>query len=163
MEFGSKALIAGALALAAGFAVPEAAAGGGPSYGYGYGYGHTSHGRGHVAVRGGHHRGGHHRGGHGRGAAHFGYGIGAGLLLSHIIYSSRDRDRVQIVQPAPVYAPPPAGVATAPAAPATDCIQTREYQSLVTVGGREVEGYGTACLKADGSWELGPPQVEPVF
>lgn len=159
MRLASPGLIAGALALAAGFAIPEAAAGGGgPSHGHGrsqaYGGGH--HG-------GGHYRGSHHRGGHGRGGAHFAYGIGAGLLLSHIIYESRDRDRVQIVQPVPVYAPPQAGVASAPAAPATACIQTREYQSLVTVGGREVEGYGTACLKADGSWELGPPQAVPDF
>jgi len=33
---------------------------------------------------------------------------------------------------------------------------TREYNTTVIVGGEEVPAYGTACYKADGSWELGP-------
>lgn len=30
----------------------------------------------------------------------------------------------------------------------------REYQQTITVGGRTEEGYGTACRRADGSWEI---------
>lgn len=30
----------------------------------------------------------------------------------------------------------------------------REYQQTITVGGRQQEGYGTACRRADGSWEI---------
>jgi len=30
----------------------------------------------------------------------------------------------------------------------------REYQTSVTVGGRQERGYGTACRQPDGSWEI---------
>lgn len=30
----------------------------------------------------------------------------------------------------------------------------REYQTTVTVGGREQQGYGTACQQPDGSWKI---------
>jgi len=30
----------------------------------------------------------------------------------------------------------------------------REYQTVVTVGGRQQSGYGTACYQPDGSWEV---------
>lgn len=30
----------------------------------------------------------------------------------------------------------------------------REYQQTVTVGGRQQQGYGTACRQPDGSWQL---------
>lgn len=51
--------------------------------------------------------------------------------------------------------------------PATDsyrqndrsCLQEREYQTTVIVGGREVDAYGTACLQPDGSWKRSPAQV----
>jgi hypothetical protein len=39
------------------------------------------------------------------------------------------------------------------------CLQEREYQTTVVVGGREVDAYGTACLQPDGSWKRSPPQV----
>lgn len=39
------------------------------------------------------------------------------------------------------------------------CLQEREYQSTVIVGGREVDAYGTACLQPDGSWSRGPVQL----
>lgn len=32
--------------------------------------------------------------------------------------------------------------------------QCREFQQKVTIGGKAEQAYGTACLKADGSWEL---------
>ncbi len=30
----------------------------------------------------------------------------------------------------------------------------REYQQSITVGGKTEDAYGTACLQADGSWEI---------
>ncbi|MBY0432299.1 MAG: hypothetical protein K2Q10_13965 [Rhodospirillales bacterium] len=36
----------------------------------------------------------------------------------------------------------------------------REYQGNIMVGGRPVPGYGTTCMRPDGSWELGPLQPE---
>jgi len=30
----------------------------------------------------------------------------------------------------------------------------REYQQTITVGGRKEEGYGTACRRPDGTWEI---------
>jgi hypothetical protein len=36
------------------------------------------------------------------------------------------------------------------------CLQEREYQTTVIVGGRAVDAYGTACLQPDGSWTRSP-------
>lgn len=41
----------------------------------------------------------------------------------------------------------------------TRCLQQREYQSKVIVGGKPVDAYGTACLQPDGSWHRGPAQL----
>ena len=50
-----------------------------------------------------------------------------------------------------------------PAAPASSssketCIQAREYTTKLTIDGEEVDAYGTACKKPDGSWKLMPPK-----
>jgi hypothetical protein len=42
-----------------------------------------------------------------------------------------------------------------------DCVQTREYQSRVTVNGRNREAFGTSCLLNNGQWLQGPPQLVP--
>jgi len=39
------------------------------------------------------------------------------------------------------------------------CLQEREYQTTIVVGGRNVPAYGTACLQPDGSWRRGAPQA----
>lgn len=39
------------------------------------------------------------------------------------------------------------------------CLMEREYQTTVTVGGREVDAYGTACLQSDGSWNRGTAKL----
>jgi hypothetical protein len=39
------------------------------------------------------------------------------------------------------------------------CLQEREYQTTVIVGGKEVNAYGTACLQPDGSWSRSPARV----
>lgn len=43
----------------------------------------------------------------------------------------------------------------------SSCLQEREYQTTIEIGGRQVPAYGTACLQPDGSWAQGPAQPEP--
>ncbi len=45
----------------------------------------------------------------------------------------------------------------------TSCLQTREYQTTITIGGEEKEAYGTACLQPDGSWIAGAPNLVPDY
>jgi len=49
--------------------------------------------------------------------------------------------------------------AESPAYSDNTCLQEREYQTTVVVGGKNVPAYGTACLQPDGSWRRGPPQT----
>jgi hypothetical protein len=51
--------------------------------------------------------------------------------------------------------PPPEYANTASINP---CLQEREYRTKIMVGGKQVEGYGTACLQPDGSWRYGAAQ-----
>ncbi|MEZ5541736.1 MAG: hypothetical protein R3F42_06810 [Pseudomonadota bacterium] len=44
-------------------------------------------------------------------------------------------------------------------AAAASCLQEREYQTTVVVGGRNVPAYGTACLQPDGSWKREPARI----
>lgn len=151
---------------------------GGLSYGGGYGYwggqgrvhSHVSYSRhyGHSYRKwGGRHR---HHGG--RGAAYTILGLGIGYVLGSAITESRyDRDHVivrerVVAAPNPGtgwYQPPPqpAPVPQAASAGQGSCLQTREYQTTVVVGGEEVEAYGTACLQPDGAWKFGPPTPVP--
>lgn len=51
---------------------------------------------------------------------------------------------------------------------AQDAPYCREYQRKVTVGGRVVDSYGTACMQPDGSWKLDSGDTvnsidEPVY
>ncbi|MEW5908714.1 MAG: hypothetical protein AB1659_02820 [Thermodesulfobacteriota bacterium] len=41
------------------------------------------------------------------------------------------------------------------------CLQTREYTTKIIIDGKEVEAYGTKCLRPDGSWSFGPAQTVP--
>jgi surface antigen len=41
------------------------------------------------------------------------------------------------------------------------CLETREYQTRITVGGRNREAYGTSCLMRSGQWVQGPTQLVP--
>ncbi len=56
---------------------------------------------------------------------------------------------------------PPVSPASSAAAPGDACLQEREYQTVITVGGHEREAYGSACLMPDGSWRLGAPRLVP--
>jgi hypothetical protein len=151
---------------------------GGYSYGVGYASGHRGYG-GHRRYRG-------HRRHRGHGAANALLGFGLGMMLFSAINqprrgsgSSYDRDYRRYDnynggdygydrRPAEPYRYEPAPARSNvvnPLASAQDssCLQTREYQMTVIIGGEEKDAYGTACLQPDGSWLQGPPTVVPDF
>jgi len=121
------------------------------------------------------HNGGHgHHFGHGYHHGHGGhyYGAAAILGLSTLalglrLYDTRyyyERPRtvyiqrpVRYVQPRLAAVEPRVSYATLsssrPPLP-PGCLTIREYQTRITVGGKEVEAYGDACMQADGSWKL---------
>ena len=79
--------------------------------------------------------------GYGSGGHHGSWGVGLTLPLYF----------------GPRYAPPPPAAVVAPAQrvsqqATSDCLQVREYQTEIVVGGRAVPAYGDACLQPDGSW-----------
>ncbi len=138
------------------------------------------HGGGHFSGRSHFRGGGHH--GHGGGYALLGFGLGV-LMYSAVTSSHRSNyyygggrspyyGPVYRAYPAPAYGNPnyyngPAPQ-TAPSQPTqwaqefppgTTCLQTREYQTVITIGGEEQEAYGTACLQPDGSWLAGAPKL----
>lgn len=45
----------------------------------------------------------------------------------------------------------------------SSCLQTREFQTYIEVGGRTVPAYGQACLQPDGSWKHGEAIAAPSF
>ena len=118
---------------------------------------------------------GHHSGHHGHAAGYAILGFGLGYLL----YSaSRQRSTYygnpyyrnsgyyypppQYRAPANYYIPPPAQSAQE-VPTGTTCLQTREYTTVITMGGEEHEAYGTACLQEDGTWIAGAPKIIPTF
>jgi surface antigen len=134
------------------------------------GWGHSNH----VTVI---HRYSYHRGG-GDGLALGLLGLGAGVIIGSAITQNSAPTTV-VQQPPVVYQSAPQGYYAAPvaAAPVTgngwyqpvaqaapaqgSCMQTREYQTKVLVGGQSVDAYGTACLQPDGSWQFGAPTPVP--
>jgi hypothetical protein len=99
-------------------------------------------------------------------------GVGLGILglavasaASNKSRNSRDwtddnRQYVTSGRDAPRGFPEPAYDASLPTAYDSSCLQAREYQTTITVGGQREKAYGTACLQPDGSWRQGPPQLE---
>jgi hypothetical protein len=57
----------------------------------------------------------------------------------------------------------PTAIADFPTAPgiegAPGCLVVREYTAEIEVGGEAAEGYGYACLQADGAWKRGAPSA----
>jgi len=113
----------------------------------------------------------HHRGSN-AGALVFGLGLGA--LAATAAQQSRQREVIVVQEPPrrrvrrgnydPYRsAPRPEPVPRAGDDPfaGADCRQIREYQTVVIVGGEEVDAYGPACLQPDGSWLKGPLTVVP--
>lgn len=84
------------------------------------------------------------------------YGLLVGGLFGYVIGNANQDNypRQQYVPPAP---PPQAYQPRQ--GPASTCLQEREYQMTVIVGGKEAQAYGTACLQPDGSWYRGPAKV----
>ena len=143
-------------------------------YGHGYKY---KHGYKHGHKK--HHRHQHRR--HHGGTAHYGgpiphyyknrnspekllIGLLVGGLAGYVISNAQKRPAYGYPpQPAYTYTPsypsaqpaavyPPKTVQSASAV----CLQEREYQTTVVVGGNSVPAYGRACLQPDGSWRHGP-------
>jgi hypothetical protein len=87
-------------------------------------------------------------------------GLAAGGLLGYIVGDAVNQPTyvTPSYQPAVVY-PATSTVTSAPAYQGQSCLQEREYQTKVIVGGRQVDAYGTACLQPDGSWLRGPAQA----
>lgn len=118
----------------------------------------------------GHYRYNSHRhGGHGGEVA---LGLLTGGLIFYALtanqrnnYYDRGYDRKVYVQQQPVYVQPQqqwtGGQAAQPQN--SGCLQVREYQTTITVGGQSVPAYGQSCLQQDGSWKLGPAIPEPGY
>ena len=85
-------------------------------------------------------------------------GLVVGGIVGYAINSAQHRkvysypDRYPTQQPS-VYP------ASSPQYSSSTCLQEREYQTTVVVGGRNVPAYGTACLQPDGSWRQGPAML----
>ena len=94
-------------------------------------------------------------------------GMLAGGLLFYALTANQKKNDTVYVQQQPVYTQQPSQQqwTQAPAQPVTDrsCLQIREYQTTITVGGQTVPAYGQSCLQADGSWKLGPAIAEPNY
>jgi hypothetical protein len=169
-----KVLIALSLAAALAAGAPAALAGDyghyRSSHGYGQGYRH-GYGHGYRPYYG-HRRGWGYPYGGGYGWPGYwpGYGYGPGygsLGLGYSSFGHHDSWGLSLALPlyfGPRYEPRPAYV-PAPhshdvsrtsyvtrAAP--ECVQTREYQTEITVGNEVLPAYGTACLQSDGSWKV---------
>ncbi|MBL4800469.1 MAG: hypothetical protein JKY45_01160 [Emcibacter sp.] len=95
-------------------------------------------------------------------------GVLTGGLLFYALTANqrRNTETIYVQQQQPVYVQPaqqqwtgrqPVQVIN------NSCLQVREYQTTITVGGQTVPAYGQSCLQADGSWKLGPATPEPGF
>jgi len=125
------------------------------------------------------HRYGHSRRDHYRHSNHRGGEIVLGILTGGLLFHAmtnnqrgRNHDRTVYVQQQPVYAQPQQQQWTrkqqvqrqnTPQNTHNSCLQKREYQTTITVGGQSVPAYGQSCLQPDGSWKLGPAIPEPGY
>jgi hypothetical protein len=146
-----------------------------PSSGHDHGSPHSEHDHSHSGPGGyhdGRHDGDHRRHDHDRSSVRLGINLGYWWGYPYYYrpyyrpYRYYDpyyyRPYPYEFYPAPTYryyqyAPPPTRTVERP----YPCLQEREYQTTVIIGGREVEAYGTACLQPDGSWRRGPATVVP--
>ncbi len=138
-----------------------------------------------VAGGDGRHHGGHYGGHHGK-YSHYQYprhyqprrhykrhrhndddelfvGLLLGGLVGYALGNAQPEARRYESYP-PVSAPPPQVSYPAPQpvygdSGAGTCLQEREYQTRVMIGGQQVDAYGTACLQPDGSWRRGPARA----
>jgi hypothetical protein len=126
------------------------------SYFYGGGVNYSSwnrhHNRGHHGYRNEHSLNG-----------NVALGVGLGLLTYQIMRSSQPRHQHHYVQRYTQPVAPRAVVYVQQPQARSNCLQEREYQTIVVIAGQEKQAYGTACLQADGSWMQGPATIEPSF
>ena len=86
--------------------------------------------------------------------------IGGGILGYALGNIQQNAGANQAYYPPANTALPPPSVTTYPTPAAVNpCLQQREYRTKIMVGGKQVDGYGTACLQPDGSWRYGPAQT----
>lgn len=107
----------------------------------------------------------HYRGGYGRpGSYYYNYeddddneklliGLVVGGLVGYAINNARHEQAYEYERPAPAYSYP------GPGSQDSSCLQEREYQTTVIVGGKNVPAYGSACLQPDGSWRRSPARL----
>ena len=85
-----------------------------------------------------------------------------GLLLGGVFgYAISNASQADAPQPTlypPASSPYPAAPYSTGGSTST-CLQEREYQMKVIVGGKAADAYGTACLQPDGSWYRGPAHL----
>jgi hypothetical protein len=87
--------------------------------------------------------------------------LGGGILGYGLGVYQNSNAANQDNYPQTTSAPPPPVTPQYPTtAQMTPCLQQREYTTQIMVGGKPVEGYGTACLQPDGSWRYGAAQPE---
>ena len=86
-----------------------------------------------------------------------------GLLLGGVFgYAISNAGQAAAADPSPypaVSAPYPTTLPYNTGGSASTCLQAREYQMKVMVGGKAADAYGTACLQPDGSWYRGPAHL----
>lgn len=91
---------------------------------------------------------------------------------TRVVYVERPVETV--VREVPVYRQPTQAYYNQQSAPSNNyqqqqppqnssCLQTREYQTTIEVGGQVVPAYGQACLQPDGSWKHGSPITANSF
>jgi len=91
--------------------------------------------------------------------------LAGGLLFSAMAVNQRGHDTVYVPQQR-VYIQPPQQQWTQKQPVLlqdSSCLQTREYQTNITVGGQTVPAYGQSCLQPDGTWKLGTAIPEPDY
>jgi hypothetical protein len=88
------------------------------------------------------------------------YGLIGGGILGYALgaYQYGNAAEPAYYPPASTAPPPSTGTRYETTTPVGPCLQQREYQTKITVGGKQVQGYGTACLQPDGSWRYGAAQ-----
>lgn len=152
-SIAQKTGIALLAALVAGLGAQPSWADGNRGYKHGYG---DRHGHPTYPYRGGHH----YRRHNSDDDEKLIYGLLVGGLFGYVIGNANqvEYNRPSYTPPEARYTPPPAP-AYSYSEPASTCLQEREYQMKVIVGGKQADAYGTACLQPDGSWYRGPARV----
>ena len=158
MKVRARCLLSAVLALA--LVVPGMASAG--KYGHGnhrHAYKHHGHGKhyGHYGGRAYHNKHITHHYKHDYGNEKLLIGLVVGGILGYAINSAQRKNTYGY----PPYPPPQHTTypMSSPQYSNNTCLQEREYQTTVIVGGKNVPAYGTACLQPDGSLRYDPAKL----